>query len=333
MEESIINFAKQFGYVSEMVGGDFESLGQYEHIVLGGMGGSHLSADLLKAAAPGIDIYVHKDYDLPPYEDDFFKKSLLVASSYSGNTEETISFLEEGLKRGYRVVVISTGGELIKLAEENNLPYIQLPDTGIQPRLAVGFAVIALASLLPEGGEKSKAQKATLLADLASMEAMLIPDTDRAFAEDLAKTIDGKTPVIYASPANLAVAYNWKIKLNETAKIPAFYNLFPELNHNEMQGFGLVEATQHLADQFHIIFLTDENDHERTQKRMSIAQELYEEKGITTTNLKIEGKGRLHSLLKTILIADWVALTLALAHHAEPEQVPMVEAFKEKLNR
>ena len=332
MEDSIIDFAKQFGYVPEILGGDLEDLGSYKHIILGGMGGSHLSADLLKAVAPGTDIYVHKNYDLPPYDDEFFKESLLVASSYSGNTEEVISFLEEGVKRGYRVVVISTGGKLVELAQKHGLSYIQLPDTGIQPRLAVGFAAIALATLLPETTDEKKQRNLSLLADLASMETELIPDADREYAEELARTIDGKTPVIYASPQNLAVAYNWKIKLNETAKIPAFYNLFPELNHNGMQGFGLVEATQNLADQFHVIFLTDDNDHERTQKRMSIALGLYEEKGITTTERKVEGKGRLHSLLKTILIADWVALTLARAHGAEPEQVPMIEEFKKQLN-
>jgi glucose/mannose-6-phosphate isomerase len=331
MEDSIIDFAKQFGYTPEIIGGDLEGLGEYKQIILGGMGGSHLSADLLKAVAPGTDIYVHKDYDLPPYDDEFFKESLLVASSYSGNTEETMSFLEAGVGRGYRVVVISTGGKLVELAQEHDLPYIQLPDTGIQPRLAVGFAAIALATLLPETTDRKKSKKTSLLADLASMETELIPDADRAFAEELAQTIDGKTPVIYASPKNLAVAYNWKIKFNETAKVPAFYNLFPELNHNEMQGFGLSEATQDFAHRFHVVFLTDENDHERTQKRMSIAQDLYEQKGITTTELKIEGKGRLHSLLKTILIADWVALTLARAHGTEPEEVPMIEEFKKRL--
>ncbi len=328
MKDSIIDFAKQFGYQPEVVGGD---LGSYEHIVLGGMGGSHLSADLLKAASPGIDVYVHKNYGLPPYDEDFFKKSLLVASSYSGNTEETVSFLEEGVKQGYNVMVISTGGRLITLAEEYNLPYIQLPDTGIQPRLAVGFASIALASVLPENTKNKKNRKQELLNSLSLMETELNPVEDKEYAESLAEKIDGKTPVIYAAPENLAVAYNWKIKLNETAKIPAFYNIFPELNHNEMQGFGLVETTQHLADKFHVIFLKDTQDCERTQKRMDITRDLYEEKGISTTRLDLQGVSRLHTLLKTILIADWVALTLAIRHEAEPEEVPMVEEFKRKL--
>lgn len=328
MEESIINFARQFGYTPEVQGILPET---YSNIILGGMGGSHLSADLLKAAVPGVDVYVHKDYDLPPYDDEFLRQSLLVASSYSGNTEETISFLKAGFEAGYSVMVISTGGRLIELAQEHDLPYIQIPDTGIQPRLAVGFAAIALASVLPTHTAEQQGRKTSILESLNQMETQLVSDVDRVMAEALAAELDGKTPVIYTSPRNLAVGYNWKIKLNETAKIPAFYNLFPELNHNEMQGFGLNDATQDLASRFHIIFLTDENDHERIQKRMSITQDLYGAKGIATTKIMIEGDNRLHALLRTILIADWVALTIARAHGAEPEQVPMIEEFKKRL--
>ncbi len=147
MEESILDFAKQFGYSPELQG---ELPSGYKHIILAGMGGSHLAADLLKTAAPGTDIYVHKNYDLPPYDEGFFGESLLVASSYSGNTEETVSFLESGVEAGHNIMVISTGGKLLELAIEHDLPYIQIPDTGIQPRLAVGFSAIALASVLPE---------------------------------------------------------------------------------------------------------------------------------------------------------------------------------------
>ena len=328
MEESILDFAKQFGYAPQLHG---ELSSGYKQIVLAGMGGSHLSADLLKAVSPGTDIYVHKDYDLPPYDEAFFNESLLVASSYSGNTEETVSFLEAGIEAGYNTMVISTGGKLIELAKEHNLPFIQMPDTGIQPRLAVGFSAIALASLLPEETERQSTRKQELLNALASMETTLIPGQDQIQAEKLAAKLTGKTPVMYTSARNLAVAYNWKIKFNETAKIPAFYNIFPELNHNEMQGFGLNETTQEFADRFHVFFLTDDNDHGRVQKRMKIAQELYDQKGIATTNLKIEGEGRLHALLKTILIADWAALTIARTNNSEPEQVPMIEEFKRRL--
>ena len=328
MEESILDFAKQFGYVPQLQG---VLPADYKHIVLAGMGGSHLSADLLKAVAPGVDIYVHKDYDLPPYDEAFFNESLLVASSYSGNTEETVSFLEAGVKAGHNVMVISTGGRLIELAKEHNLPYIQMPDTGIQPRLAVGFSAIALASVLPETTEHQSTQKQELLETLASMETTLLPGQDQTLAGELAAKLAGKTPVMYTSVRNLAVAYNWKIKFNETAKIPAFYNIFPELNHNEMQGFGLGDSTQEFADRFHVFFLTDDNDHERIQKRMKIAQELYDQKGIATTTLKIEGEGRLHALLRTILIADWSALTIARTNNSEPEQVPMIEEFKKRL--
>jgi glucose/mannose-6-phosphate isomerase len=320
MEESILNFPKQFGYKPKIEKED--RLKKFDHIILCGMGGSHLAADLLKTIKPGVDIYVHKDYGLPPYGEIFIKAGLLIASSYSGNTEEVISFFEEGLKRGHRVLVISTGGKLIEMAKENDFPYIQIPNTGIQPRLAIGYSMIALATLLDDQ---------ELLIDLAQMKKTLLPKKLKEDGAKLAEIIEGKSRVIYTSNRNMPIGYNWKIKLNETGKVPAFYNLFPELNHNEMQGFDVNEKTRHFIDDFHFIFIKDSNDHPRVQRRMDVTKRLLADKGFSTTLIELRGISSLEKIFNSLILADWVALFLAKGHGAGPEEVPLIEEFKKRI--
>jgi glucose/mannose-6-phosphate isomerase len=318
MEKAITHMHTQCSYVPTVHNGD--RLRQYDQYILCGMGGSHLAAGILKMWKPGINLYVHKDYDLPPYSEAFFEKSLLIASSHSGNTEEVLSFARAGLERGFDVAVITTGGELLKFAETKHLPYIKLPDHGIQPRSALGYALIALATFAHEPG---------CISDMHTLGETFRAVTYRAAGEALSADIGDAIPVIYASQANMAIAYNWKIKCNETAKIPAFYNIFPELNHNEMQGFEY-SGTNGLAD-FHFIFLQDAHDHSRIQARMKVTQALLQEKGHRVTVLHLKGESTLEKIFSSLALADWMALAIARTNDREPEAVPLIEAFKKRL--
>jgi len=317
MEESVLQFAKQLTYIPEIH--NKEKLETYKHTILCGMGGSHLQAGIMKMYTPGIDLYVHRNYDLPPYDKEFMKDSLIIASSYSGNTEEVISSLETALTKGYSVAVITTGGVLLEKAKEHALPYIELPSTGIQPRSALGYTTIALAKML--GDEHC-------IMDMKDLKFTLHPDLLKKHGEELAEQLENKIPIIYSSVTNLPIAYNWKIKMNETGKVPAFYNVFPELNHNEMQGFGEQVGNEKL----HIIFLKDRDDHPQIRKRMDIAEKLYEEQGYSATSLELKGEDMLHKIFSSLLLADWVAISLAKRRDVEPETVPMIEAFKSELN-
>jgi glucose/mannose-6-phosphate isomerase len=135
-------------------------------------------------------------------------------------------------------------------------------------------------------------------------------------------------PIIYASEKNRALAYNWKIKFNETAKIPAFCNVFPELNHNEMTGFDAKTATQFLSDKFYFIFLRDFVDHPGIFKRMALTGELFKKRGFNVEILDFGGENQWLKIFSTLLIADWAAYFTALNYGADPESVPMVEEFK-----
>lgn len=318
MEQSIINFNKQFEY--EAVIRNSEKLkDKYEHFVLCGMGGSHLAAGIIKAHKPGVELYVHRDYDLPPYSEEFLKNSLLIASSHSGNTEEVISFLNAALDNGLDVVVITTGGELFDIAVSKQLPHVIMPNEGVQPRLALGYSALAIAEVMKDKN---------LISEIREAGKKIDPESLKSEGISLLNSIDSKIPVIYSSNKNLAVAYNWKIKFNETAKTPAFYNIFPELNHNEMQGY----QEDMYAGDFHFIFINDSTDNERIQKRMSVFSELLKEKGYEVTNLELAGVNVLEKIFSSLLIADWTALELAKIKNTDPQSVPFIEEFKKKLN-
>jgi len=322
MEKAILNFPKQFEFKPEVV--NAENLPTGKSLVVGGMGGSHLAADILTILSPGLVWRIHSDYWSEELAGDQFKDCLFVASSYSGTTEETIDFAEHALSLGRKVAVMATGGKLLEFAEEKKLPYIKIPETGIQPRSSLGFGVMALAKI---------SGKEDLLAELLKLVDTLDSSAQKEAGAELAQKLFGKVPVIYSSRRNQPIAYNWKIKMNETGKMPAFYNVLPELNHNEMTGFDLTEKSRKLGASFHFIFLYDEADHPMIKKRMKVCEKLYQNRGLSVDVVHLSGKTDFEKVFNSLLLADWTALKSAGLYGAEAEQVPMVEEFKKLIKQ
>lgn len=322
MYDAIKNFNKQFEYEPRIENGEnlkpFDSV-QGKRIIVAGMGGSHLAGDILQAWDPSLDVIVHSDYGISGYPKSVLENAVVIASSYSGNTEEPISAYEEAQEKGLDVIVISVGGKLIELAKEHGTPYIQMPNTGIQPRSALGFSFAALLKAIGEG---------EALAELKNLATLLDPEAYEDAGKTLARKLKGKVPVIYSSRRNQAIAYNWKIKFNETGKIPAFYNVFPELNHNEMTGFDVKAATKKLSENFLFFVLRDSEDHASILKRMEVLERLYKDRGLPVEIVDIEGETRIHRIFGSLVLADWIAYYTAEQYGLESEQVPMVEEFK-----
>lgn len=321
MEEAIKTFATQFNFNPEIQNAEY--LKSSEGFVLGGMGGSHLAGELLKMFNPDLDLYIHRDYGLPALSHKKFAKSLFIASSYSGNTEEVLDFAQKALAQKYAVAVIALGGSLIDFAKKNNLPYIRLPEVGIQPRSALGFSLVALAKMIGN---------TNLLTDLRALSSRLNPSKTEDAGRALAEKLRGKTPIIYSSRSNISLAYNWKIKFNETGKIPAFYNIFPELNHNEMTGFDVIPTTKTLSDNFHFIFLKDELNNPKITKRMEITKEMLEARGFPTSTIKIKGESFWENVFNNLLLADWTAFYVSQMYGTEAQKVPMIEEFKKLIS-
>jgi glucose/mannose-6-phosphate isomerase len=317
MQQAILNFPKQFAWIPKIANKEYFKR-KKKFIVLG-MGGSHLAADILLSYDPALPIIVHSDYGLPQMDEKELAKTLIIASSYSGNTEEVIDGLNEAIEKNLNVAVIAVGGKLIEIAKAKNLPYVQLPDTGIQPRSALGYGVMALLKVMniKEGLKEAKALK-----------KILNPKTAEQAGRELAQKLKNYVPVMYTSTRNCAVAYNWKIKFNETGKIPAFYNVLPELNHNEMTGYDVKDATKELSAKFYFIFLKDQSDDARVQKRMEILKKLYEDRGLPVIVLGMSGETIFAKIFSSLLLADWTAVYTAEQYGLESEQVPMVEEFK-----
>lgn len=321
MIPDVINdFPSQFAYEPDIQ--NSEHLPKSHAYIVAGMGGSALAAELMRSRDTQREILIHRGYGLPRVSESVLKRSVLIAISYSGNTEETLDAFTKAYAQGMSVAVIASGGKLIELAQEHNIPFIQIPNTGIQPRHANGFILKALMKLMDDDAG---------FADAGALTALLDPARYEQEGKALAKKLNGKVPVIYASSENGAVAYNWKIKFNEGAKIPAFCNVFSELSHNEMTGFDVIDATKSLSERFHFIFLTDENDHPRIAKRMKLTKRLYEERGLLVETVKIEGESMWHGIFASLVLADWTAYYCATQYGTEPEQVPMVEEFKKMM--
>lgn len=317
MSDAIKSFANQFAYEPTIE--NSKKLKKYKKYILSGMGGSHLAADLARIYDPTLPLIIRSDYGLPQMLAHEHKHSLFIASSYSGNTEEVIDALNNALKEKIPSAVISIGGKLIDIAKKHNLPYIQMPNTGIQPRSALGFSLNALFKLL--GREDA-------LKDCHKLAKTLKPQNFENTGKQLAKNLKNKIPIIYCSRHNKSIGYNWKIKFNETGKIPAYYNVFPELNHNEMTSFDVNSNSKHLSENFYFIILKDKNDHKKIQKRMDALVKLYKDRKLNVEIINLTGKNKLEKIFSSLLIADWTAIYTAENYGLESEQVPMVEEFK-----
>lgn len=312
MEEHILKFPKQLQWEAKVENAD--RLPQTSKFIVCGMGGSHLAAGILKVYNPALDLLIHRDYGLPRVPDYFLRESLIIASSHSGNTEETLDAAFAAHQAGLRVAVIATGGKLLDFARENALPYVLYPGEGIQPRLALGYQLKALAALINNQG---------LAGELADLASELDPAGWQERGREIAGALSSKIPVVYASAVNLPLAYIWKIKFNENCKTPAFYSVFPELNHNELTGFDRSGK----EGEFAALMIRDASDHARIQKRFEVTKKLYQERGVGVLDVDLVGSG-LGKMLSAILLADWVTLAVAQANGREPEPVPLIEEFK-----
>lgn len=320
MEQAIRDFPKQFEF--EPVIENESALRRSKRVLVCGMGGSNLATGLVAMAHPRENIHAYHDYGLPLMPAGELESSLIIANSYSGNTEETLNAFETAFERGLALSAVATDGKLVELAENGNVPFIRLPSTGIQPRSALGFQTRALLKLI--GDEKG-------LIDTKELSVFLDADGAEKRGKALAKKLAGKIPVIYASNRNRPLAHIWKIKFNETAKTPAFFNVFPELNHNEMIGFDGGKAVRPLVERFHFIFLRDEQDSAKIVKRMDETAKVFKQRGLGVEMVRLAGREFWHKTFDNLLVADWASLHLALHYGADPDEVPAVEAFKKRV--
>ncbi len=302
---------------------------QFENIVFAGMGGSALAA-LIAQSWPGLGLpfEIARNYSVPQYVS---AKTLFFASSYSGNTEETLSALAEAEQKGATIVVISSGGQLAEIASQKGYTFVSLP-ANLQPRYATLYSLKAIVSALDKFGVTSgkTAELAGAEEFVKQATAQWRPDVPTAnnYAKQIAQELMGKSIVVYSGPKLFPAAYKWKISFNENAKHIAWCNQYPELNHNEMLGW----TEQPVQKPYAVIELRSSLEHERVQKRFSAAERLLSGKRPAPIVVTPQGESLLQQLLWTIALGDFTSLYLALLNGLNPTPVDLIEKFKTALN-
>jgi glucose/mannose-6-phosphate isomerase len=333
MRQVILDFPEQFRHgikVAENIAPSLNTKYIIHNTLVAGMGGSALPGELLKLFNAhlkwGMNVNIHRNYGLPAFIESKAKNQesriLTICISHSGNTEETISAYQSAKKLNLPLVAITTGGELARLAKKDGVPLALIPDTGIQPRAATGYLVAALLKILSNAGI-IEAQDQELL----GLEKILRAENLENEGKRLAKSIKGKTPIVYISQNYKALAYIWKIKFNENSKTLAFWNYFPELNHNEMVGY----TNERFKDKFFTIILRADDDHPRNIKRMFLMDKIAKEQGYDAVTIDILGNKLYSKVFTSILLADWTSYYLALEYGLDPSPVHLVEKFKKLL--
>ncbi len=323
LRQVIIEFPNQFEKALEFAK-DVRVEDGFNQLVICGMGGSALPADIVKAYLESkgvdLDIKICRDYALPKNISD---DCLILASSYSGNTEETISCYKEAREKNLSIVGLSKGGKIEELCKADGVAHIKYPEDGptFQPRYALGYAFTAIITLLVNAGKVKDVS-----GDIIELSDYLKKLNNEDKGKEIAKTLKGKIPVIYSTEKyGESMARIVKIKINENAKTQAFFNVFPELNHNEMVGFT------NLQGKFHIVIFQDPDEHERNLKRIEITTKLFNERGMPVTVIKLGGKSVMQKIFSGIIIGDWISYYLALSYDQDPTPVAMVEDFKAKM--
>jgi len=303
------------------------------NIVLVGMGGSAIAGDMIRTLLRStllVPFEICRHYSLPEYVDD---ETLVLASSYSGNTEETISAVEDALARKAMVAAFSTGGMLGDICSLNEIPMAQMPG-GLPPRAAIGYSFALMVHFLDTVGLAKGAVDdiRDMIPNLSHYREAYIEDnpTESNPAKLLATKIHGRIPIVYSGPTLTdTVGLRLRGQIAENGKNLVFGNQFPEFNHNELVGYCNV-AKQH-ADHLIVILLRDAEDHPQIRTRMNIVKEIIDKVGIEIYEIHTKGKSRMERMFSAVQMADFTSYYLAVLNESDPEPVEAIDWLKKEL--
>lgn len=306
--------------------------GEVRDVAICGMGGSAIAADLVIGAYRErlrVPVTVVRDYYLPGW---IGENTLVVLSSYSGGTEETLTCASQALDRNSLCVAVTSGGKLGSHYADEGVPVIPVAP-GLQPRAALLWMLIPLVVLfdrlevLPSMTSDLEEARATVAAAVAT----LGPDVPEAGnpAKQLARSLQASVPLVWGAELTAPIATRWKGQFNENAKVPAYASTLPELDHNEIVGFSGMPAP--LSELAQLILLRDERQHRQVQRRFDLTKELIEPHVSRVLSITSEGQSALARSLDLVMLGDYVSLYLALLRAVDPGPVDVIERLKERL--
>ncbi|MBV8365920.1 MAG: bifunctional phosphoglucose/phosphomannose isomerase [Candidatus Eremiobacteraeota bacterium] len=310
----------------------------FGNAVITGMGGSAIGGDLLRAIYQPLlraPVEVSRDYHLPGYVD---KRSLVIAASYSGNTEETLASYDAARKAGATIVAVTTGGELATRAQRDKVSTILIPG-GLQPRAALGYSFVPLIVIAVRAGLMPD----TLLDDIDGMIATLegvrtdcAPDVaqENNRAKGLAARWKDMLPVIYGSQGERGVvAYRWKTQINENAKAIAIANVLPELDHNESVGWSGEHGQARPAAELAVVFLRDDREPTAIKRRAELTKTIVEKHAASVSEVWAQGDSALARTLSLVYTGDFASCYLAYAYGEDPTPVKVIDWLKGELSK
>lgn len=306
---------------------------RYDNVVCTGLGGSAIGADIMRSYLSddaGTPIFVNRGYKLPGFVG---RRTLVIVSSYSGDTEETLSAYKDAIRKKAGIIAITSGGSLARFAGTAGSPVLLIPG-GLPPRAALGYSSITLLTVLAKAGvvKDHSVEIDETIAVMGRMQAdSLGPDVpaSKNTAKSIAQQLYRKYPVIYGAQDRIdAVVTRWRGQLAENSKTLASSHLFPEMDHNEIVGWDNPAA---LLRNFHVVMLRDKDDHPRVAKRIDITGKIIRKSCGGLTEVYSSGKGALARIFSLVYTGDFVSLYLAVLNGRDPTPVERIKYLKEQL--
>lgn len=301
---------------------------EIRNIVVAGLGGSGIGANLVESLVLDqlkVPFYITKTYDIPHFVD---QHTLFIASSFSGGTEETLSAVEKALKTGAKVVAVSSGGKLVEMAKTHQFDYVQIPQEAPSPRAYLGYSFVQLLFILHKLGLlEGKFQE-----ELAKSAVLIQKEKEniQKEAKKLSNVFHGRLPIIYADGKLLPVITRLQQQINENAKQLCHINIFPEMNHNELVGWGLgKDAYDHCG----VLFVHSDFDNVRVKTRMDICKPIFAEKAAQVAEVKAQGGTFIEQAVYLIHLFDWLSIYLAELNEVDPFPVHIITHLKNELGK
>ncbi len=295
-----------------------------QNIIVTGLGGSGIGgtiiSELVSDSCP-IPVLINKDYFLPKYVN---QTSLVIISSYSGNTEETLEAMQQAISKQAQIICITSGGKVEEIAKQHNLDVIKIPG-GNPPRSCIGYSLVQLIKVFVH----YSFAPVSLLTDVKNSIDLLEKENNNITTEakQLAKILFNKIPVIYSLGSCEGVSVRFRQQINENSKVLCWHHVFPEMNHNELVGW--TTKNENIA----VVTFRTSFDYKRTQKRFEVCKTVFEKYSASVTDIVAKGNSKTEQFIYLINIGDWISLYLAELRGIDPVEVNIIDHLKKELSK
>lgn len=334
MLDAVAEFPEQIKKSKEIV--DQSNLGsiyKIDNIIISGMGASSISGDIIQSLLRDridIPIHVSRQYDLPKWAN---KNTLVISSSYSGNTEETLSTFKHAYQKHCKIIGISSGGKLQEYCEKREIPHIKIL-SGLQPRAATGYSLFCTIYALIKIGvikqemENEINETISLVEDLRNQNKKEIPEKDN-ISKQLARKMLGTMPQVYGWNFYLPIARRWCTQFNENSKIICRYDEVSECNHNDIVGWSMdPEVSKKFTC---ILFRDNENESIYMTTRLDFMKKLFKDVAGNIVEINVKGKKRLPKMVYAMYLGDFISCYIAILRKIDPSPVEAIMELKNEL--